>query len=196
VSVRWAWLFLLCGGALVAGCEDEVMQSTAVPAPPASAKAGPADGGAKPTRLDEFSENDFAESDRNRDPFRSFAAIFVEQKKGPVKSQLATLLGQYSLEELKLMAIVQSGDYPRAMLKDPTGRGWVVKRGDYIGKAEVVHSGGPNGSDYMLNWRVDRIRDGDIVLVREDPGQPNVAPATRVVPLRSEAEKERERLEN
>jgi type IV pilus assembly protein PilP len=31
---------------------------------------------------------------------------------------------------------------------------------------------------------VDRIRDTDIVLVREDPANPDVPTATRVIPLR------------
>jgi type IV pilus assembly protein PilP len=54
----------------------------------------------------------------------------------------------------------------------------------------VVHIGGSNGPEYQLNWRVDRIRDGDVVLIREDPAQPAIPPATRVIPLHPEADKE------
>ena len=83
-----------------------------------------------------------------------------------------------------------SGDYPRAMLVDPTGKGWVVKRGDFVGRADVVRIGGAGGAEYQLNWRVDRVRDGDIVLIREDPAQPSIPPATKVVPLHTEKDEQ------
>jgi len=34
-----------------------------------------------------------------------------------------------------------------------------------------------------LNWRVDRIRPGSVVLTREDPTAPDKPPLTRVLPL-------------
>jgi type IV pilus assembly protein PilP len=140
-----------------------------------------------PVKAGEIVENEFTESDRARDPFRSFATMFVEdkgkQRQGP---QIQVLLGQYSIDELKLVAIQTGGDYPRAQLVDPTSKGWTVKKGDYIGRPDMVHVGGTNGADYQLNWRVDRIRDGDVVLTREDPAQPMVPPATRVLPLHPE----------
>lgn len=141
-----------------------------------------------PLKAMEFGENEFTESDRNRDPFRSYASMFIEQAKRPTINQRTVLLAQYSIDELKLVGIVQGGEYPRAMLVDPTQKGWIVKKGDFVGRPDVVHTGGTNGSDYQLNWRVDRVRDGDIVLTREDPAQPGVAPATRVIPLRTEQE--------
>jgi len=141
-----------------------------------------------PLKAVEFGENEFTESDRNRDPFRSYATMFIEQAKRPTVNQRTVLLSQYSIDELKLVGIVQGGDYPRAMLVDPTQKGWIIKKGDFIGRPDVVHTGGTNGSDYQLNWRVDRVRDGDIVLTREDPAQPGIAPATRVIPLRTEQE--------
>jgi type IV pilus assembly protein PilP len=139
----------------------------------------------------EYAENDFVESDRNRDPFRSYAESFVAQGAKTVTRQLAVVLSQFSLDELQLVAIVTGGDYPRAMLLDPQKKGWVIKRGDYVGRPDVVHAGGANGVDYQLNWRVDRVREGDVVLTREDPAQPGAAPATRVLPLHPEAEKDR-----
>ena len=151
------------------------------PAPAASAttaKAGP-----------EYAESDFVENDRNRDPFREYMDLFVDQEKKPLKVQRKVILSQYALEELKLVAIVQAGDYPRAMVIPPGGKGAVLKRGDFVARAETVHTGGTNGTDYQVNWRVDRVRDGDIVLVREDPAQPNIPPATRVIPLHPEADK-------
>jgi type IV pilus assembly protein PilP len=140
----------------------------------------------------EYTENDFAENDHNRDPFRSFASLFVDRSTRSVKNELPVILPQYAIDELKLVAIVLSGDYPRAMVLDPTGKGWVIKRGDYIGRPDTVHTGGTNGTDYQLNWRVDRVRDGDIVLSREDRASP-APPATRIIQLHPESEKDSER---
>src|SRR5439155_22819040 len=105
-------------------------------------------------------------------------------------TQRKVILSQYGVDELKLVAIVQGAEYPRAMFVDPRGKGWVLKRGDFVGRAETVHTGGTNGSDYQVNWRVDRVRDSDVVMIREDPARPNIAPTTRVIPLHPEAEKQ------
>jgi type IV pilus assembly protein PilP len=167
---------------------------SAAPPPVVRGTQMTADAGAPnlpPLKPMDFGENEFTESDRNRDPFRSFASMFIDQAKRPTVNQRTVLLSQYSIDELKLVGIVMgvAGDpYPRAMLVDPTQKGWIVRKGDFIGRPDVVHTGGTNGSDYQLNWRVDRVRDGDIVLTREDPAQPGIAPATRVIPLRTEQE--------
>jgi type IV pilus assembly protein PilP len=185
---------ILAGVAL--GCGDKVMQAPPPPAqrqadlPSAAATSTPAAAQA------EYSENDFVENDRNRDPFRSYARSFVDTGRKPTLNQRAVVLPQYSVDELKLVAIVTGGDYPRAMLVDPAGKGWVVKRGDFLGRPDVVHTGGSNGTDYQLNWRVDRVRDGDLVLLREDPAQPGIPPATRVIPIRPESENREQKLEN
>ncbi len=194
-----ALAFTALGAAAVVGCGDKVSTSSGTPPPPAARGAGAAAGdGGLPTavKAPEFSENDFVENDRNRDPFRSFASLFVEKSTRQVKNQLPVLLPQYSIDELKLVAIVMGGDYRKAMLLDPTGKGWVVKRGDYVGRPDTVHTGGTNGTDYQLNWRVDRVRDGDIVLSREDRALSGAPPATRIIQLHPEAEKNAEGATN
>ena len=60
----------------------------------------------------------------------------------------------------------------------------MAKVGDFVGKAELVHAGGPSGTDVAVNWRVDRIREGDVVFIREDPSHPEIPPTTRVMSLR------------
>ncbi|HWP07757.1 MAG TPA: pilus assembly protein PilP, partial [Polyangiaceae bacterium] len=90
-----------------------------------------------------------------------------------------------------LVGIVTRIDPARAMLVDPSGKGHVVHRGDFVGRADVVQLGGQSGSTYQLNWRLDRIRDGDVVLVREDPNNPDVPAATKVIPLRPETAAEK-----
>jgi type IV pilus assembly protein PilP len=138
---------------------------------------------AAPPKVD-FREDDFAETEHSRDPFRSFAKLFSEQSKLRVRSQRQVLLDHYAVDDLKLIGLVTNTDTPRAMLVDPTGKGWVVTKGQFICRPEVVHASGPGGVDYELNWKIERIREGDLVLVREDPAHSDVPAATRVISLR------------
>lgn len=154
-----------------------------------AAAAASASAAAPEAKAAEYTENDFVESDHNRDPFRSF--LIQNQNAGKqVFNQRKTELSNYSVDELRLMAIVLGADQPRAMFIDPSGKGTVVYKGTFICRPEVVHIGGSNGPEYQLNWRVDRIREGDVVLIREDPAQPAIPPATRVIPLHPEADKQ------
>ena len=189
--------------ALVGCTPDKALQAantgSTTAAPPALAvpDAGAASSLAPPpiARMD-FAENDFVESDRNRDPFRTYLATFAPPERQRVaKNQRAVLLPQFSIDELKLVAIVTGGDFPRAMMIDPGGKGWVLKRGDFVGRPEIVHIGGANGADYQLNWRVDKVRDGDIVFIREDPAQPGIPPASRVVTLHPEQQEQRDKID-
>lgn len=182
--------------AALAGCDDaEDPIVTTVPsgakaqAPAPAGGAKGADAGAEagpdlpPLPVREFQEADFSESDRTRDPFRSFETVFATQGKGRVSIQRTVLVDRYALDELKLVGVMSRAP-ARALLTDPNGLGWVVKVGDFIGKAELVHSGGPTGIDVAVNWRVDRIRDSDVVFIREDPSHPEIPPTTRVIALR------------
>jgi type IV pilus assembly protein PilP len=185
----------LCGALpLAVACGGPPVTSSSTPPPVRTAPAASSAGGLPPElKGPEYTENDFVESDRNRDPFRSF---LVQQQPANKESlnQRKVELAQYSLDELKLIAIVQGSDQPRAMFLDPTGKGTVVYKGTFMCRPEVVHLGGSNGTEYQLNWRVDRIREGDVVLIREDLTQPAIPPATRVIPLHPEADKEAAQL--
>jgi type IV pilus assembly protein PilP len=191
--------YLCCGATLIAlslllACGEDAVQSSpkgsgsAAPkgsaAPPASsAPAALADAAAPKI---EFQEAEFAENEKSRDPFRSYGTLFVEEAKSRVKSQRQVMLDQYAIDELKLVGIVTRIQPAKAMLVDPSGKGHVVHRGQLIGRPELVQAGASSRASYEINWRVDRIRDGDIVLVREDPTNPDVPSATRVIPLRPE----------
>jgi type IV pilus assembly protein PilP len=178
---------------LAVACGTPVSTSSGTPPPPPARVAPVASASASglPPELKgpEYTENDFVESDRNRDPFRSF---LVQQQPANKEAlnQRKVELAQYSIDELKLIAIVQGSDQARAMFLDPSGKGTVVYKGTFVCRSEVVHIGGSNGPEYQLNWRVDRIREGDVVLIREDPAQPAIPPATRVIPLHPDADKE------
>lgn len=189
-----AFLVQACFGLVACGDEETEQLSFAPPksaapppkkAGPATAKPGPAPppSNLPPIPLREVQESDFSESDKSRDPFRSFESLFVKQAKTRAVLQRQVLIERYALDELTLSGIVTRGS-PRVLLVDPSGLGWVVQVGDYVGKAEIVRSGGATGVDVAVNWRVDRIRDDDVVFVREDPSRPEIPPTTRVIALR------------
>jgi len=170
--------------------------SAAAAAPSASGKPA-ADAKAKGSEAVvavEFQETDFAEGERSRDPFRAFTKVFAEEARSKIKSQREVVLDQYSIDELKLVGLVTRIQPERALLIDPTGKGHIVTRGQFVGRAEIVQ-GGTSGADYELNWRIERIRDTDMVLVRDDPSNPDVPSATRIVPLRSEPSDEQAALQ-
>lgn len=191
----WVLVLLLAAVFSFAACGDDVGPAppakSSVPrgsaAPKGSGSAAAAksaasveDAGA-PLPMD-FAETDFVESDQSRDPFRDFAELFVQQAKTRTIVQRKVRASQYALDELHLSGIVPRGEV-RALVVDPAGLGWVLRVGDYVGKAELVSTGGPTGVDVALNWRVDRIRETDVVFLREDPAHPEIAPTTRVMYL-------------
>ena len=184
-------LTLALGALLLAACAEEISKpssSEGVAAPPRPAPAASASAAAAAAAAPKFDivESEFSESERSRDPFRSFLSIFKEENKGTAKSQREVVLSQFGIDELKLIGIVTRVDPAKAMLVDPNGTGHVVQRGQFVGKADIVQAAGRTGASYEINWRVDRIRPGDIVLIREDPSNPDVPSATRVIPLRPE----------
>ncbi len=171
------------------GCSNRGNDSTSsnLPPPPQRAPTGGATLAPPPViKAPELSENDFVESDHNRDPFRPFSTTDKPGAK-TTANQREIKLRQVGIDELRLIAIVLAGDGGRAMFVDPRGKGHILRRGEYLGRPDVVRVGN-SGPEYQLNWRIDRIRDGDVVLIREDPAQPGVLPATRVIPLRPEGE--------
>lgn len=176
---------------LLGACEEKI--ATAPPGagqqPTADADAGDGGDAGPATKPVDINESEFAETDKSRDPFRSFASTFVDESAGKgLASQRKVVLDEWNVDELKLAGIVTRIHPAKAMLVDPEGVGHVVQRGQLLGRAEVVQPAGPGGAAYEVHWRVDRIRDreGDIVLVREDRGNPEVPVATKVIPLRPE----------
>jgi len=95
---------------------------------------------------------------------------------------------RFAVSELKLVGLVTQTDAPRAMLVDPNGKGWIVEKGELVGRVET------NG-DTLTSWRVDRIRDNNLILVREDPANAKAAPETRVLAMRTAPQSE-DRLED
>ncbi len=130
------------------------------------------------------SPDDFVESDKSRDPFRDYSSLFRKPTNtgdtGGVDRKVKA--PKFALDELKLVGIItRSGG--RAMLVDPNGFGWILYTGDFVGKAESVSTGGTEGQEVQVNWRVDRIQPTDVTFVREDSLHPQVGRSTRKMPL-------------
>jgi type IV pilus assembly protein PilP len=181
------------------GCSDDPPPPPAAPSGAAAKPKAPARGAktaakgpAVPSNLPplptrEFHPRDFDESELSRDPFRSFEEMFRSQAQRKVVVQREVLASKFSLDQLKIVGIV-TGQAGRIMMNDPGGFGWVIKVGDFVGRPEVVRTGGSTGTEVAVNWRLDRIRPNDAVFLREDPTRPDVPATTRVVSLRTEAE--------
>ncbi len=194
--LRALLLIALCVS--VAACEEPVkVDSTAPPGikkagavPGAAAGATPAAPAAQangdaPEELDPslaamtfaLVEDDFVELEANRDPFHSFAELFIA--KAPTAPQRAVMMSMTTVDEMRLVAIVTGIEPPRVMISDKTGVGHVVRRGDYVGRPEVIQVGGIEGVPVTLNWRVEAIRPNEVVLTRDDPTSPNQVPISR-----------------
>ncbi|MGA7744629.1 MAG: hypothetical protein ABSF35_11030 [Polyangia bacterium] len=88
----------------------------------------------KVLRDEDFNETD----DANRDPFRSFTGIFSERNpRATLMQQVPAIFGKFALEELTLIAVISGDANPRAMFRDPSGLGQVIKRGDYVSKSSA-----------------------------------------------------------
>ena len=115
------------------------------------------------------------ESEASRDPFRAYAP----RSGPPPEDTRARKSRRHAAADLKVVGLVTSAGAPRAMLVDPIGKGWIVGVGDLVGRPDTVQG-------QALSWRVDRIREGAVVLVREDAVGAGDPATTRVLALRHE----------
>ncbi len=163
------------------------------------ANAANADGGAasRPPPLT-INDSDFTESPQTRDPFRTFAREFI-----PVGPQVQIVendirLREFALDDLHVVAVIVGTDNPYAMVVDPTGRGTVIRRADYVGRPETISSGPEGSIPHQVPWRVARIVGsrvrrgadnnlteipGEVVFEREDRLNPTAGRAERSLTL-------------
>lgn len=115
--------------------------------------------------------DDFLESENNRDPFRSFLSTFAAQAPA-VTRQHKILLDKFGLDELKLVGIVGGdGISSRAMFTDPNGMGIVIQRGDHLSKSDAT----------VTRIAPDRV----VVTIEEDAGGGKTSIHERVIALRA-----------
>jgi type IV pilus assembly protein PilP len=175
---------VVASGALA--CDEEVQQSGRGMAP------GPASSGNKGVSSTAqvqqglvLKDDDFVESERHRDPFRSFSfAARAHTSEVAPDTQRLVIMPETAVEDMKLIAVISGLDRPKAMLIDLQRVGYVVQRGDYIGKPKVFQTAGSVAM--TLNWRVDRIRENEVVLTRQDPSDLGRPPMSRIISMRDE----------
>ena len=153
----------------------------------AAGPAAAAKPAAAPAKLESlaFKDDDFVESERHRDPFRSFAL----GRKGPKETEIGenqrqVIMPETAVEDMKLIAVISGLTRPKAMLTDSHNVGYVVQRGDYVGRPKVFQTTG--SVSMTLNWRVERIRDNEVVLTRQDPSEQGRPPLSRIISMHDE----------
>lgn len=160
-----AWSLAACSSAPTSGTmassQAGLTSPPDAPAPPREAQARP--------RLDEEA---LADAEHRRDPFRAEPTATPP----PLRDTRARKSGRFSVDQLRLVGLATGTAEPRAVLLDPRGRGWIVGVGDLVGLPEAA-------GERLVSWQVDRIRGGEVVLLREDLGG---TAATKVLALRHE----------
>lgn len=203
VRVRWlaAWALVMvlgaCGGETITvggggasptPAASSMPMQTSAPASQGESEVASESAAAAPS-LPTYRDEDFVETPTNRDPFRNFAALFVPRQPAEQRRvQRHVIMESTPVDEMSLIAIVSGVPNPAAMLVDRNGTGHTVRRGDYVGRAEYVSTGGAESVPITLNWRVERISPSEVVLSREDPASPNQVALTRVLPLHDTTE--------
>jgi len=197
IAITIVALATACGGEeiVVGNAPPPATDPTATPDPATAAAPEAAAEGAEGTEAaaavpaqPTYRDEDFVEADTNRDPFRNFAILFVPRPPdGRRLQQRHVVMDATPIEEMHLIAIISGVASPSAMLLDRTGTGHTVRRGDFVGRAEYVSTGGSDSVPITLNWRVERISPTEVVLSREDPASPTQVALTRVLPLHDAA---------
>lgn len=190
-------LFIFASLLFAYACGDDDKATPAPPPAPAAPAApiAPLQDGEKQMPLPpdvgelivhKLTEESFIESPSRRDPFRSFLVPLTKQHSYSSTPQITSILDQYQIDELKLIAIVSgSGAHagsPIAMVEDPSGFGHILRRGNYVGKGETVRRVS-SGEEIQIFWKVARIREDAIVFEREDPFTTTEATVTKVLAL-------------
>ena len=105
-----------------------------------------------------------------RDPFRSIIDDVNKPQEGESTRPDCGPLCKWELEQLRLVAVISGVSNPLAMVEDPNGRGYVVRRGTFVGKR---------------NGKVTQIRAGELVVTeiyRDQMGKPHVNPVVIKLP--------------
>lgn len=158
--------------------EEEAKKAKAT----AGAEAG------KDISLPSLTEVSFMADPRRRDPFAPFLEVLIKQERTVLEIQRDVKLKDYDVSELKLIGIITNIGDDRAMVTTPDKTGFVLKRGDYVGRADYIKQGN-EGEVLQVNWRVARIHgsgkeeERGIYLVRDDPTTSRGVDVTRFIPL-------------
>ncbi len=90
-----------------------------------------------------------------RDPFESYLQALEARRRARgarVRHRPLEPLEKFDLSALRLVAIYRRGETRVAMIQDPTGKGYIVKRGNHLG---------------LNNGRIEKITDDTVYIVEE-----------------------------
>lgn len=138
--------------------------------------------------LPELTEVSFIADPRRRDPFSPFWELLLKNDKPVMEVERNVKLKDYDITELKLIGIITNIGDDRAMVTTPDKTGYVLKRGDYVGRTDFVKQGN-DGAVIQVNWKVARIHgsgkeeERGIYLTRDDPTTARGVDVTRFIPL-------------
>lgn len=97
--------------------------------------------------------------ERLRDPFASYLGAVARRRQRALAAQRSKLarhrheaLEDFDLSTLKLVAIMRMGENRVAMVEDSAGKGYIVRRGNYMGKN---------------NGRIKKITDNSVLMVEQ-----------------------------
>jgi type IV pilus assembly protein PilP len=149
---------------LVAACGEEPKQAARPAAKAAAAKASAQPEAASAAEVaEEVRPYEYAYSPiGKRDPFRSVLDDEQAKPSLAVGGRDCGPLCKWDLEQFKLVAVISGMSNPVAMVEDPSGRGYVVRRGTFIGKR---------------NGKVSQIRSGEVIVTevfKDQMGKPHL----------------------
>lgn len=135
-----------------------------------------------------LNETAFIPDVTRRDPFMPFVEVLVQKERVARVAQREVKLEEYDISDLRLIGIITNIGDPRAMVTTPDKTGFVLRRNDYVGRADFIKEGN-DGEVIQVNWRVARIHgsgkeeERGIYLVRDDPTTTKGVDVTRFIPL-------------
>lgn len=148
---------------LLAACGDK-KPAPARPAAPAAARPGPAAAApAAPAPEDEPAYSSVGK----RDPFKSFLGD-LRASTGAVISRCNGPLGQFELDQFRLVAVVTGFADPVAMVEAPNGVGYSIRKGACLGKNGGLVSTIRSGEVVVTEWatRADGAREKTETVLR------------------------------
>lgn len=171
MTTRIPVLLLTCA---LAACGSDGGGKAKAPTPPRpdAAKKAPAndkdEAAAAPSTLVEYAYSPVGK----RDPFRSILDDAAEARPDQEQRPDCGPLCKWELDQLRLVAVVSGMSNPLGMVEDPGGKGYIVRRGTFMGKR---------------NGKVTQIRAGEVVVTeifKDQMGKPH--PNLVVIKLPSE----------
>jgi|AMFO01.1.fsa_nt_gi type IV pilus assembly protein PilP len=124
-----------------------------------AADAGNTDNAELPDAMQHMVKAPPMDLDNLRDPFASYLAMvarrgqrILQEKRLQLANRPREVLENFDLATLKLVGIYKQGEERVAMVQDATGKGYIVRRGNYMG---------------TNNGRIEKIDNNTVYLVEQ-----------------------------